>query len=73
MWHNDGKHIRSIVDQTVCGRHNAPTGVACFGIEPETKTPGNPGGILLGICNFRAKKVVNGKISASSYQRANKR
>lgn len=65
---NEGRHMPRIIDETVCGHHDAQKGVACFAV-PASKRSSGVDGILLGICNRRAIKAgANGKISESSYQ-----
>lgn len=61
---NDGRHVKSIMATTPCGRHSAELGEPCFWSHGST-----PGYKVLALCNKRIKKAgFNGKISVSSYQ-----
>lgn len=53
-------YIGMIVANSPCGRHSAMRGMACFRIRKDN------GQDAIGVCDFRAKKFFNGKITAAS-------
>lgn len=63
--HNNGKHIETIVDETVCTKHSADQGRACWPIENRTDSC-RPG---MAVCGSRISLYgFNGRISEQSTQ-----
>lgn len=63
------KYIPSIVDNVVCQHHNALTGEPCHIL-----LSGSNGGIVMNVCDKRARKAgMNGVISADSVTRTSRR
>lgn len=63
--HNNGKHIETIVAETVCARHRRDKGEGCWPIENRTDTCRQG----MAVCGSRIKKYgYDGKISEQSMQ-----
>lgn len=57
---SSAQYIPKIVENSACGRHSAMVKKPCFAIRTDD------GNVVQGVCDFRAKKFFNGKISPQS-------
>jgi hypothetical protein len=63
--HNDGQHIRHVIDSTSCDRHHASNGEACWDVYISAAQKTAPA-----VCNYRIKRAgYDGRISPSSLSR----
>lgn len=64
---NEGKHIENIINSTVCGRHQAERGVACWSVATRIVEPDFSERFGLAVCGKRIHKAgFNGRIDPRS-------